>query len=281
MYNKIKKVLFRVSIGSLSWRDIIERSVLRLFDRLRSNYFAASALLDTMHFLGISTEEALSRAADAVSTHKASWNSRERCNERDILSFYNEDDNYLFTLPLHWRINTWHFVQRLSPGKRILEYGCGTACMTKWLLKRYPKNEYTVADLAIAATMPFVRYRFRSSPVRILEIGQGREGLPLHEKYDFISCVEVLEHCFDTMMFIEHLYDHLDKGGILYITYPIDREQLEKGHTSENLRESALHRDHVLGFLENKCFALKSVRPLVIGLDSIWGWDALGIYRKE
>lgn len=280
MYKKLKDVAFRVSIGSLTWRDITERSVLRLFDKLRPKSIAAGALLDTAYFLGISPDEAFDRSSDAVSAHKAAWNTRERSNEKDIQSFYNEDDNYLFTLPLHWRTHTWHFIPRLAPGKRILEYGCGTACMTRWLLKRYPTNEYTVADLGIAATLPFVRYRFRSSPVTILEIGQGKEGLPLHQKYDFISCVEVLEHCFDPWMVVEHLYDHLDTGGILYMTYPVDRDQLENGHSSENLRESALHRDQVLGFLETNCSALKSVRPLTPDLDSIWGWGALGIYRK-
>jgi SAM-dependent methyltransferase len=216
--------------------------------------------------------------ADARKRHKDAWYTRKRETEQDIQSFYGEDDNYLFTLPMHWKTYTWHFVPHLSSGPRILEYGCGTAEMTKWLLGRYPQFEYTVADLAVASTLPFVRYRFKGLPVSILEIG---EGFLLRAEYDFISCVEVLEHCSNPLLVTEHLYDHLVTGGGLYITYPVDREQLGSNHDSENLQNSALQRDGVINFLERNCFALKHLSPLKPNQSSLWGWDALGIYRKK
>jgi SAM-dependent methyltransferase len=254
--------------------------MLRLIDKLRPRLLASLALRDTADYLGITIDEAMDQAQEARARHKAAWYTRERYTEQDIQSFYGEDNNYLFSLPMHWRMQTWHFIPRLSPGNQFLEYGCGTAEMTAWLLRHYPQNEYTVADLAVASTLPFVRHRFKEVPVTILEIGEGKAGLPLCEEYSFIACVDVLEHCVSPIAVIEHLYNHLVVGGILYTTYPVEREQIESGQNSENLRESALQRGAVISFLESNTTTVKAVQRLEPSLEGVLGWDALGIYRK-
>lgn len=276
----ILETYYKLQIGSLTWKDVAERLMLRFRKHLHPRSLIAAALQDTMSYLGISIYEALDRAQQARTRHKMAWMQKSRTLEEEIHSFYGEDNSYLFSLPIHWMGHTWHFVPRLSPGRRILEYGCGTAEMTRWLLQRYPQYQYTVADLAVASTLDFVRYRFKGLPVTILEIGVGREGLPLREEYDFIACVEVLEHCLDPLMVVNHLHDHLVKEGILYITYPIDRSQFDIAHNSENLRSSALQRDEVINFLEKNCSVLKPLQRLAPGLHSIWGIGALGIYKK-
>lgn len=283
MHDKLDEISKKVEMGALTWRDVVERATLRLVDKLHPQLLASRALKDTADYLGISIDDACAEAKDARLCHKEAWYTRERRTEHDIQMFYAEDKRYLFTLPMHYRVSTWHFVVHMLPsGGRILEYGCGTADMTEWLLKRYPppRFEYTVADLAVASTLPFVRYRFRGQPVTILEIGLGEDRLPLRTNYDFVTCVEVLEHCVNPLKIVEHLYGHLTSGGILYLTYPVDRAQLESGHNSENLTSSAQQRDAVIDFLERNCVALKSVQRLEPSQDSLWGWESLGIYRK-
>ncbi len=152
--------------------------------------------------------------------------------------------------------------------------------MTKWLLKRYPQFEYTVADLAVASTLPFVRYRFRGLPVRILEIDLGKEGLPLRGEYDFIACVDVLEHCLDPLMVVEHLYTHLATHGILYLDFHFEPSYLQSDHHSENLRAAALMRDTVIDFLESNLLCIKTMQHLEPGQDARMRWNAAVICRK-
>ena len=275
----VVNALHKMAIGSATWKDLVERRWLKLLDRLHLLSHEA-CLQETAAFLGISIEEAVARSKEARSRHKLAWHRKGRLSEADILSFYGEDNNYLFSLPWRYRLHTWHFVPRLSPGPRILEYGCGTAEMTKWLLRRYPEYHYSVADLAVASTLPFVRFRFRDLPVEILEIGLGKEGLPLQDEYDFIVCVEVLEHCLDPLMVVEHLHEHLASQGVLYTNFLVQRATLESDHNSENLRSAALKHDAVIQYLEQNLLPIKSIRRLEPEQDLVAGWDCFGIYRN-
>jgi 2-polyprenyl-3-methyl-5-hydroxy-6-metoxy-1,4-benzoquinol methylase len=272
---------YKISIGSLTWKDVVERMWLLMLDRCHL-LSRTAALQDTADYLGIPISEALSRATapDARMRHKLAWYSRERRTEADIQAFYGEVNDYLFNLPLRYRLHTWHFVPRLSPGPRILEYGCGPAEMTKWLLRRYPQYRYTVADLAVASTLSFIRYRFRGQPVQILEIGLHKEGLPLRETYDFIACIDVLEHCLDPLMVVEHLYEHLEQRGVLYTNFLIERSTFESDQDSENLKASALKHDAVIDFLESNFVPIKSMQRLEADQDVVTGWACMGIYRK-
>lgn len=46
------------------------------------------------------------------------------------------------------------------------------------------------------------------------------QGIALHEKFDFVSALEVIEHFVDTDQFIYQCSKHLKAGGILVITTP-------------------------------------------------------------
>lgn len=200
-------------------------------------------------------EQALARAEDKAQ-HKQAWYKQERVSIEDKLHFYQEVDVYPFRQPYlkRWGGFRWYLdlVKHIN-NPSILEYGCGSAVLTEYLIKKFPKFHYTVADIP-GVTLDFVKWKKTkySFPYKILTIGQGKQGIPIHDKYDLIICQDVLEHTPNPLDIVNAFSEHLSYGGVLIVDFLADQG-------GENLHEAVVERDVVKKFLKSNLIPVKAI----------------------
>jgi SAM-dependent methyltransferase len=203
----------------------------------------------------LSHAEALAVALDR-NAHKNAWFARDRKTVEDLLQFYQEVHIYPFRQPYLKRFGgfRWHaWLVKHRPNPAILEYGCGSAVLTEYLLQKFPHCQYTVADIP-SVTLDFVKWkqqRFQYA-YTILTIGSGKEGIPLQKNYDLIICQDVLEHTPNPLEIVTAFVYHLTSGGVLVIDF-IDAPG------GENLDIAAAQRHEVKRFLRENLLALKAI----------------------
>lgn len=198
---------------------------------------------------------ALDRALDKQ-RHKDMWFQRERGSIQDIRQFYQEADVYPFRQPYNkrrggyrWYLELIRHVARPS----ILEYGCGSAVLTEYLLRRRPDARFTVADIP-STTLEFVQWKKQTLglPYEILTIGLGREGIPLRNEYDLIICQDVLEHTPNPFEIVSAFIDHLSVGGVLVLDFM-------NAPGGENLKAAVDQREAVKEALRTRLHPLKAI----------------------
>jgi len=203
----------------------------------------------------ISYEEALQKARNKKK-HKDAWFVKPRNTIKDILNFYQEDDFYLFRQPYSKRHGgfRWYLrlVEHLSKPS-ILEYGCGSAELTEWLIARFPNYNYTVADIP-STTLKFVKWKKNKFEYNynILRIEPGKVGIPIKKKYDLIICQDVLEHTPNPLEIVSSFVSHLFPGGVLIIDFL-------NTPGGENLIRAVKQREAVKKLLKENLIALKPI----------------------
>ncbi len=199
--------------------------------------------------------DALDRALDKQ-RHKDMWFQRERGSIQDIRQFYQEADVYPFRQPYNkrrggyrWYLELVRHVARPS----ILEYGCGSAVLTEYLLRRRPDARFSVADIP-STTLEFVQWKKQALglPYEILTIGVGREGIPLRNEYDLIICQDVLEHTPNPFEIVSAFIDHLSVGGVLVLDFM-------NAPGGENLKAAVEQREAVKEALRTRLHPLKAI----------------------
>lgn len=239
VFNRIKEKIFGVDLS--------------VFDKTRQYYKETKNI-------ELSPEEALAKALDKKS-HKDAWFTKDRKKARDILHFYKEVDTYPFRQPylkrhggLRWYVHLIDHIRDEKSGKcSILEYGCGSACLTEWLMKKFPESDYYVADIP-STTLDFVKWKKKELkyPYTILTVMLGKKGIPLKEDYDLIICQGVLEHTLNPLEIVESFCDHLSPKGVLILDF-IDTVG------GENLEASAKQRERVKALLKRRLTTIKAI----------------------
>lgn len=199
--------------------------------------------------------EALRKALNKDS-HKEAWYKKNRKTVDEIMHFYQEVDIYPFRQHYLKRFGDFRWYRKMAShfkNPSILEYGCGSAVLTEWLSERFPECIFSVADIP-SVTLDFVRWKKKKYGYKyeILEIGRGKEGIPLKENYDFIICQDVLEHTPNPLEIVESFCKHLNKDGVLLIDF-IDWAE------GENLDESMKQREEVKKYLKNNLYPVKAI----------------------
>jgi 2-polyprenyl-3-methyl-5-hydroxy-6-metoxy-1,4-benzoquinol methylase len=106
-------------------------------------------------------------------------------------------------------------LDRVTPGARILDLGCGDGTFAAELLAA--GCEVTMADVAEGALR---RARVRAPRAEAVKLGEG-EPLPLAEDaFDVVWAGEVLEHVADVVGLLAEVRRVLRWGGRLLITTP-------------------------------------------------------------
>lgn len=203
----------------------------------------------------ISHKQAFSKALNKK-VHKAAWFVRKRDTIEDMMHFYKEVDVYLFRQPYLMRRGGYRWYIRLInhiKNPSILEYGCGSAVLTEWLMEKFPTYDYTVADIP-SATLEFVKWKKAkfNYDYTILTIGQGKEGIPLSKKYDLIICENVLEHTPSPLDIVCSFVDHLSFGGVLVVDFL-------NSPGGENIELAVMQRERVKKYLKENLIALKAI----------------------
>lgn len=211
------------------------------------NYYA-----DAMN-KNISKKDALAKALNKKD-HKDAWFAKEKKSLEDKIHFYLEVDIYPFRQPYLKRFGGFRWYRKLVDQfeyPSILEYGCGSAVLTEYLIHRYPNIKYTVADIP-SVTLEFIKWKQKKYfyNYEILEIGM--EGLPLKKQYDLIICQDVLEHTWNPLEIITSFVEHLSSGGVLVVDFI-------NAPGGENLKESVDQREYVKKYLRNNLISLKAI----------------------
>lgn len=202
-----------------------------------------------------SREAALAKARNKEE-HKVAWFARDRSTLESMRHFYQEVDVYPFRHHFLKRHGGFRWYRRLVdhvPHPSILEYGCGAAALTEWLVGRFPECRYSVADIP-STTLDFVRWKQAAYhyPYTILTIGPGREGIPLHEAYDLIICQEVLSVTPNPLEIVGAFVEHLSPGGVLVTDFM-------NAPGGENLPAAVEQREAVKAFLRETLLPVKAI----------------------
>ena len=201
----------------------------------------------------VSQKEALSRALDKAQ-HKEAWYKKDRTSLEDKMHFYLEVDIYPFRQAYNKRCGGFRWYRHLVDHFRrpsILEYGCGSAVLTEYLIEKFPTALYTVADIP-SVTLDFVKWKKRiyNFPYHILTI--SLKGIPLSDTYNLIICQDVLEHTHNPLDIVTSFVEHLSPQGVLLVDF-IDSPG------GENLMEATKQREAVKNFLKSTLIALKAI----------------------
>jgi 2-polyprenyl-3-methyl-5-hydroxy-6-metoxy-1,4-benzoquinol methylase len=201
--------------------------------------------------------------------HKQLWFSKDRESIKDKMDFYKEVDIYPFRQPYLKRFGGMRWYRYLVKHFKcpsVLEYGCGSAILTEYLLEKFPTLKYTVADIP-STTLEFVKWKKATYgyPYEILTIGVGKDGIPLRKPYDLIICQDVLEHTPNPLDIVISFTRNLSLGGVLVVDFLA-------AASGENLTEAVEQREDVKIYLKENLAAVKAI-------DEPVGND--GLYTKD
>ena len=189
-----------------------------------------------------------------IRTWTSVWNAKEKKITEQIKSAYNETDIWCYRNVYHnYHTQTKRFEFTASMIRKycnqfkhravkLLDYGCGTGCLEKHLLD-ISNLHITLADIP-SQTFEFAKWRFRNErQFSFIEIDNQD---CLREVYDIMICYDVLEHIPEPMPVIQHLTEHLERGGLLFLFFCTS---LPKGRPSGHLRESIEQYPQVMSYV--------------------------------
>lgn len=120
----------------------------------------------------------------------------------------------------------FRLVERLAPGKRLLDYGTGTGYFTDFMVRKGFRAEGIEIDEG-ARNYGVERFGITVNPPEFLFEGY-RSGA-----FDAITLWHVLEHLYDPQLYLRKFYDILDDRGVLIIAVP--------NHSSKDAEEYGAH----------------------------------------
>ena len=263
----IMDLIHRYTAGKITIRDIAHRKWAELSDTTEKKL---RILEPSAMFLGISPAEALVDATTHKSVFYERWLSTIRDRGLDDVAqaaLYDEFTYYLTMLPYSHRHKSFHFLSRPLPlGGSMLEYGCGTAIPTEWLLARRPDTYFTVADIP-SRTLEFVKFKFKkNSRVTYAEIPPGGVAA-LSKRYDVIVCLDVLEHTPNPVEIARLLARHLKPGGRLFVDF-LAYENIQPGSAC-NLYCAQQQRGEAIQVFNEQLIPVRAMDAL--GAASYWG----------
>ncbi len=102
----------------------------------------------------------------------------------------------------------------LPDGFRVLEVGCGTGNVLRFLAEACPRGRVVGMDLFFDG----LRYARRRTPTPLVQGDMHRP--PFRAEFNLIGLFDVLEHLPDDVRVLQDLYAMLAPGGALLITVP-------------------------------------------------------------
>jgi len=179
---------------------------------------------------------------------KQDWNAKPRDSEEAIREYYRTSDI--------WFINTFNhgagalaamaagdrgdlpgwsreFAKGLRmPGGKILDYG-GGFFKDSWPLAM---SGYKVDVAEVEGPVTKFLKRFLSitgleSRIRVIEVGSET---PLRDTYHGVICFETLEHLLHPEKLTEHLYQHLNPGGLFAFSVTFGAPEHAPYHVASN-----------------------------------------------
>jgi len=234
-----------------------------------------NAVMELQNYFGIESNKVRSRMINGGKMLADEWNCyfRNRKMEyKNIIEFYDNTINEIFEL-MFWHCKEFpnkplQYVFALDVAKRrgykrYLDYGSGVG--TAGIL--FAKNDFqvTLADIS-SKNLDFCRFRFKDRNLTANFIDLKNDGLE-GRKYDFITCLDVLEHIPNPIGTLMTLRSCLADGGLLIVNVPFGKDEDRPMHIVTDVRIADKIR--ALGFsydrtLANECKKLTKKYILVL-----------------
>lgn len=179
----------------------------------------------------------------------------------------DEDPSYV---ELSLRADLFAFVpERAFAGKRLLDFGCGSAASTMALGRMLPATEIVGAEL-VAGFVAVAEQRARHLGYHHVAFHRSPHGSALPDgigRFDFIVLSAVLEHLLphERAVLLPLLWSHLAPGGVLFINQTPHRWFPVERHTTGLPG---------LNYLPDR-LALRAARRFASRVDPHASWDEL------
>jgi len=158
-----------------------------------------------------------------VKVTEEEWNSLN-INQDDsskVMEFYANTPNYMPELMIVGSTENKQKLTRfvlsycIKEGvRRILDFGCGIGQDS--IVASLNGLKATAADIS-GKTFDFAKWRFNKYSTNVNTVIIKNDS-SLINKYDAITCFEVLQHVSDPEKTLEHFHEHLNDNGLLFIT---------------------------------------------------------------
>jgi hypothetical protein len=177
-----------------------------------------------------------------------SWSAFRQC-------YYHRNDRF------DWLAST------VPPGGKYCEYACGSAPICNWIVENVKDRvfHFTTVDVD-CEHRAFGEWRLRKRIERsgrpfTLQalIVRPDAPLPLKDQYDVVSIIEALVLIHNPLEVVQHLTEHIRKGGKLWETYTVMDDPRTKNWTS--FRRAQEQRPAVFDYIRSHYKLLQGPDP--------------------
>ena len=210
--------------------------------------------MEAAEYLGITFEEAARRVESSGEDFGEEWKRTvtEPSNPEQLTRFYNESQAELFeqiawhaSEPIHHRSLVCADLAAARPGREFLDYGSGIG--SNALVFGLAGFRVTLADIA-DPLRNFAKWRLERRGVTVRGLDLKREGLE-RNRYDVITCFDVLEHVPDPLGAVKRMRDTLRPGGTYFLYAPFGFDPERPMHV--------VHDDPVSGRIRSLGFVIE------------------------
>jgi SAM-dependent methyltransferase len=184
-------------------------------------------------------------------TYEEVWASRPRESAAEVIAFYDEIGSWpVFRQVYRHRYHAWPKISTdLPAGGRLIEYGCGVAPVTWWLMRRRADFHAVLVDVrGQALTFGVRRLRQMDVGERVTSLLVTDERVPQLPPCDVALVLETLEHVPHPLAVITTLLAALRPGGVLYEDF-----YLHSDPSPADLASAREERPAVYTLLQERC----------------------------
>jgi 2-polyprenyl-3-methyl-5-hydroxy-6-metoxy-1,4-benzoquinol methylase len=207
--------------------------------------------MEAAEHLGLTVAQAEARVAASGTDFFDEWQRTvtDPCDPEQVVRFYNESRSELFEQiawhasdTIHHRSPVCADLASTLPGREFLDYGSGIG--SNALVFGLAGFNVTLADVA-DPLRNFAKWRCQRRHIPVRAIDLKKESLE-RDRYDVITCFDVLEHVPDPLEALERMRAALRPDGILFLYAPFGYDPERPMHIVHD--DGVLRRVRSLGF---------------------------------
>jgi hypothetical protein len=200
-----------------------------------------------------------SSTTDAVSgmTMAEIWESKPRNTAEEIYQWQKDVGSWSsFRQCYYHRYDSFDWlVSGLSSGSRYCEYACGSAPICNWIVENVKDRVFHLTTVDVDCEhRKFGEWRLkqrieRSGRPFTLQalVVRPDAPLPLMGQYDVVSIIEALVLIHNPLEVVQHVTEHIRKGGKLWETYTVMDDHRTKNWIS--FRQAQQQRPAVFDYI--------------------------------